>query len=103
MWLGIWASRPAIRYEEFRKRYYRFHPNDTVLLCSYHHAEIHALYDIIIQRSKKAHGRLYLFTWKQAHKLMAELSDACDVWLKKRTPGISSATLTRKRRKLRKL
>ena len=101
MWLGIWASRRKgePKWEKFKTRYFEFHPADCVLLCPNHHAEIHKLYDEIIQADRKFTQRpLSKYTWKQAEILMNKLSNKCDEWLEIETPGISYEKFAETRR-----
>ena len=97
LWFGVWAWRHkqegALRkkWKDFIDRYHEFREEDTELVCEDHHAEIHSIYDKIIAEDKARLGRaLQHYTWPQAEALMRKLERACDKWLKKRTPGISS-------------
>ena len=94
MWLGIWAStrRGEKRWIRFVRRYWQFHPDDCVIICVSHHAEIHAIYDRIIQQDMAERGkRLSKYGWPEAMQLMNRLETACREWEKVRTPGISSS------------
>lgn len=84
------------RFKEFCDRYHSFHPDDLVDLCEWHHAEIHAIYDEIIDRDIQ-HRRKTLgsYSWKQAESLMKKLEKACLDWEKKKTPGINPKSRAR--------
>jgi hypothetical protein len=104
MWFGVWASRRRgeTRWKEFIERYYKFLPEDVVLICDSHHAEIHSIYDTLIARDKAwTQRKLSDYTWSQAVLLMNKLEQACIKWLGEQTPGISSAEYG-ERRKYRK-
>lgn len=92
LWFGPWAWRGAEKaWRQFVQRYNEYRPKDIVRLCSYHHAEIHSIYDVIILSDvARLQRSLYKYTWPQGHRLMRKLEDACDEWLKKETPGIDS-------------
>jgi NurA-like 5'-3' nuclease len=95
MWLYIWASRRRgeLRWEKFVERYYKFLPEDVVLICDSHHAEIHSIYDTIINEDR-ASTRISFskYSWTQAERLMEKLTQVCNEWLTKVTPGIDSET-----------
>lgn len=94
MWLGIWASRRRgePRWEKFKTRYYEYREEDCVLICVSHHAEIHAIYDRIIQEDLTKVGKpLWKYSWIEAEKLMDKLEMACRQWERMRTPGINSS------------
>jgi len=104
MWHGIWASRRAneARFRAFVARYFEFRPEDCVVICVSHHAEIHAIYDQIIRQDISATGKsLYKYSWQEAERLMAKLEAACRKWEKDETPGIDSRKygVVRKRRR----
>lgn len=104
MWFGIWAKRKRgeLRWKEFKERYHKFLPEDVVLICDAHHAEIHSIYDKIITKDRaQVQCKLSEYTWVQATQLMNKLEEACLEWLETVTPGISSAEYgeRRKRRK----
>lgn len=93
MWLGIWASRRRgePRWEKFKARYYEYHPDDCVTICVSHHAEIHAIYDRIIQEDTARLGKsLGKYSWIEAERLMDLLEQACRQWEGMRTPGLDS-------------
>jgi hypothetical protein len=76
------------KYKEFCKRYELFNPQDVLVLCAYHHCEIHLMYDpIIAERRIKLNRVLGDFTWEQAHDLMRTLRRLCYNWEKEETPG----------------
>ena len=101
MWLGIWASRRRgeKRWEEFIARYYKFLPEDVVLICDSHHAEIHSLYDKLITKDR-AHTQIAFskYSWVQAVCLMNKLEQLCNEWLKRESPGISSSSYSETRK-----
>jgi len=100
MWLNAWAHRSGQeRWEEFRRRYYEFRPEDVVRICRNHHAEIHSIYDKIIQDdTAKLQRPLYKYTWAQGHRLMQKLEIACSQWLTQETPGIDSQVYSETKR-----
>ena len=82
------ARRGQMRYEDFRRRYYEYHPDDCVTICEEHHAEIHKLYLPIIDREcKKLAKPMCRWSWGEADRLMEKLERACDRWLQTVTPG----------------
>lgn len=84
------------RYKEFVEKYYAFRATDVVDLCEHHHAEVHAVYDKIIQKHKRTTGKhIYRYSWAEASDLMTKLEKAYARWVKKVTPGIDSATYKR--------
>jgi hypothetical protein len=93
IWFGVFLKRAGEpRFQELIKRYNEFRPEDTVLICDWHHCEIHAIYDEIIAKDRRRTGvRLAKYRWGQAERLMRDLTKACDDWLKKRTPGLDPA------------
>ena len=102
MWFGVWAKRRAgdPDWKAFMNRYYLFLEEDIVILCADHHAEIHKIYDKIIQQHKKRLKKpLYRYTWREANDLMAKLEQACSEWLAIETPGYSHEQLTIERKK----
>jgi len=102
MWFGIWSGRRRgeKKWDTFRERYHKFLPQDCVILCPNHHAEIHAIYDQIIQEDKNETGRnLASYSWRQAEVLMSKLSEECYLWLKTETPGISTTLYAKQKAK----
>jgi hypothetical protein len=100
MWLGIWSGRRKgeDRWERFVARYKAFLPEDWVRVCIRHHAEIHVIYDGIIEADKTKVGRpLSDYTWTQAEALMDKLEAACLRWLKMQSPGVDAADFERRR------
>jgi hypothetical protein len=80
--------RKTQRYQKLCQRYDRFDPKDVVVLCEWHHCEIHLLYDpIISERRVKLQKVLGDFTWGETDKLMSQLRKLCLDWEKKDTPG----------------
>lgn len=78
------------KYEALRKRYEEFRPEDTVVLCGWHHAEIHKIYNQIVREDCAQRLKpLDRYSWKQAHSLMNKLHDACTEWEIERTPGVN--------------
>lgn len=77
------------RYRRFVERYFQYHEDDVVLVCSKHHREIHFIYDEIIQSFKHSHEleALAECSWKQAEELMSDLVSRCNQWLRRETPG----------------
>lgn len=78
------------KYKAFVKRYYQFHPDDVVILCPWHHCEIHKKYDKVIKKHiHKRMKRLRDFSWGEAQDLMFELEELCKEWEKEKTPGLN--------------
>lgn len=76
-------------FQKFARRYWGFLKTDTVDVCDWHHAEIHASYDKIINNHiVKVGAPLSRFTWKEARALMQDLTRCCNSWLKYVSPGI---------------
>lgn len=60
------------------------------MLGAWHHAEVHVLYDIIIEEHKKLAGiGLRHYTWEMAEDLMKRLEQAYNRWVKIPTPGFA--------------
>lgn len=100
LWFGVWAQKRARekKWKAFIKRYHEFRIEDTVLLCERHHAEIHSIYDRIIEQEKLRVGRvLHWFTWPEAEALMQKLKEACDEWIVRETPGMAPGELKHRR------
>lgn len=100
LWLGPWAHRGAEpQWNKFVARYHEFREADIVVLCSFHHAEIHSIYDkIIAEDSAKLALPLYLYSWAQGRRLMDKLEAECLRWLGTETPGIDPANYGATRR-----
>jgi hypothetical protein len=92
LWLAPWARRQSeVQWRAFVRRYKEFRPEDVVLICEHHHAEIHSIYDqIIADDCAKTGLPLYLYSWKQGRVLMRRLEEACKEWLQHPTSGIDS-------------
>ncbi len=76
------------RYRSLVQRYASFNPRDVIVLCDWHHCEIHLIYDpIIAKRRLELVKILGDFTWAEADKLMGQLRKLCREWEKKDTPG----------------
>ena len=100
MWFGVWDKRrrEEERFVAFVRRYHEYRSEDIGLLCAPHHAEVHLLYDRIIQVDRRRTGRpLARYTWAMAEHLMAELVQAYNTWLQRETPGVSEEELHRRR------
>lgn len=105
MWLGIWAGRRRgePRFVELQERYAQFRAEDVALLHDDHHAEIHSIYDQIINADKKRLGiALYHYTWKQAEALMDKLEAAFNEWVGRETPGVNQKDYGRTRQLYRR-
>ncbi len=92
MFIRGFAKHPDVRkkqrYHKLCKRYERFEPKDVIVLCDWHHCEIHLIYDpIIAERRVELQKILGEFTWAEADKLMGQLRKLCREWEKKETPG----------------
>lgn len=101
MWLGVWAGRRRgeLKWEAFFERYHEFRDEDCRDLCANHHAEIHAIYDKLINEDKAVTGRpLSQYTWTQAERLMDKLEAAFHEWVLTVTPGIDSAKYGKQKR-----
>lgn len=100
MWFGIWRLTRADdpRFQSLKHRYNKFRPEDTVLICDWHHAEIHLQYDMLIRARAKSLGKsLSHFTWEEAEDLMADLRKVCQKWMRQRTPGTDPLGFKRER------
>lgn len=100
MWLKHFRHKKRTkRFKEFRERYYKYLKTDCTEICSWHHAEIHAIYLRIIsaQVTLVAHSRgqptkCSSWSWEEAEVLMEKLRIVCDQWLLTQTPGIDPNT-----------
>lgn len=100
MFFGVWARRRAgeEKFQAFIERYNQFLPEDVVLICGEHHAEIHCIYDKIINDDRTLTRTPFAkYSWAQAERLMEKLTKACNEWLKRQTAGINSDTFTETR------
>lgn len=100
MWLGIWQRRRRgeAEWKKFVDRYYQFHPEDWSYVCEHHHAEIHQIYDFIIQLHRDLlRKNLVDYTWAEAHELMDKLEQAFWEWYPQESPGIRSEAFRRNR------
>lgn len=90
LWFGPFAHRATeAKWQLFIERYKAFREEDIVRICIFHHAEIHSIYDKIINEDIQITGlALYLYSWRQAEALMRKLRRACAEWLKRETPGL---------------
>lgn len=87
------------KYRSFVDRYYEFREEDIVDVCESHHAEIHEIYDKIIQRDLRRTGvPLRNYTWTMAENLMERLITRCNQWLDEETPGSRHGINGRKRK-----
>jgi hypothetical protein len=88
MFVAAFTHRGGRRWYQLMQRYEEFRPEDIIVICEWHHREIHELYWLIVMKHMK---RLKLtprdFSWKQADILMRDLAKCCDRWLKVVTPG----------------
>lgn len=76
------------RYRTLVKIYHMFRPRDIVVLCAWHHCEIHLIYDKVIAAEGISRGRILTdFTWPQSDTLMRTLRDICKEWEERDTPG----------------
>lgn len=92
-------KRRTKKYKEFCERYEAFDPRDVVVLCAYHHCEIHLLYDPVIgKRRIRLMKILGDFTWHEANKLMRTLRRLCYDWEQEETPGVDPIECTLDRR-----
>ena len=77
------------KYKDFKARYESFHPDDIIVLCDWHHAEVHELYLKTIKfQCEKLALPLYAWTWKQAEILMKDLRNICAKWVVQESPGV---------------
>lgn len=80
--------RKTKKYKQFCDRYYSFRREDTVVLCPWHHCEIHEIYSRIIAKDTSTRKKpLSRYSWKQAFALMDRLKDTCLEWEEETTPG----------------
>jgi hypothetical protein len=96
MWIGIWIGRRRgePEYEALLKRYWEFRVGDIVLICEWHHAEIHKLYDRIIAEFRQKLGKpLRMASWEEAEELMQRMEAACEAWLQQESPGYNPEQL----------
>lgn len=88
------------KYKELQERYSLFRDEDTIQICSWHHAEIHLIYDKIIRADASQRLRsLDRYSWKQAHSLMNKLRQACVEWEEEKTPGADPTTVFKEKTK----
>jgi hypothetical protein len=96
MWIGIWIGkrRGEPEYEALLRRYWEFRPGDIVLVCEWHHAEIHKIYDRVISEFRHKIGKpLRLASWEEAEELMQLLEQVCEAWIEQESPGYDPARL----------
>lgn len=101
-WLNLWDGIGSPRFDNedrhgdrgrraflrLKERYHQFRPQDVVLICERHHAEVHDIYRSVIRLAQFKFGvPRELFTVKQAMYAMRECKKACKEWLSKQTPG----------------
>lgn len=87
-------------YKAFVKRYYEFRKEDVADVCSWHHAEVHILYDRIIQQDIKRVGKpLRNYSWAQANALMDKLEACFEEWAKIESSGINPRELNSSKRR----
>lgn len=105
LWLTSWAHRhKEPKFQEFVRRYYEFREEDIVRICMPHHAEIHSIYERIVEEDRLRTGRpLYMYSWAQMRRLSIALRDACARWLLEETPGIDPAVYEKTKRLRRTL
>ena len=84
--VSVDRKRKTKRYREFVKRYKAFREQDVILLCPWHHCEIHLAYEPIIFSHLNKPPEV--FTWKQAWALMNELEEHCRDWEEEETDGV---------------
>jgi len=81
-----WYKAMQARYDEFRE-------DDIVLLCDWHHEEVHQLYYKRLDRWLSRHGEMF---WKwsrpQILEAMNDLRQLCRNWERKPTPGCKPGT-----------
>lgn len=104
MWLAVWRSKRKgeQRFIRFVGRYKRFDPRDVTRICDWHHAEIHSIYDEIIQADMRMRSkRLQDYSWDEANELMSKLERRFWTWLGEPSPGLSPRKLRAQRAKER--
>lgn len=83
-------KRKSKEYRALVKRYDEYHPDDIVLLCPWHHCEIHKIYDELISAfAFKVKKRMRNLSWGQAADLMMQFEEMCKEWEKEDTPGLN--------------
>lgn len=76
------------RYARLWRKYHKFDPKDTIIICPWHHCEIHLLYDAEIRQDQEQRlKRLRDYTWPQSNSLMKKLEKLCLEWEVETTPG----------------
>lgn len=86
--IGCFERQGGRRWLALSRRYYDFRPQDIVVLCEWHHREIHELYKVIVSKHVRKIGRrIQQWSWTEADILMKELDAVCKRWLKLITPG----------------
>ena len=92
-------KRVTKRYKKFVKRYESFDPRDVVVLCPWHHCEIHLGYDAVILQDKAIRCKVLRdYTWPQADALMRKLRQLCYEWEELKTPGMDPVECTPSKR-----
>ena len=77
------------RYQRLLQIYNEFRKQDTVIVCPWHHCEIHLLYDQEIHDDQRMRRkRLRDYTWPQANSLMNKLRQLCLDWETETSPGV---------------
>lgn len=93
MFIRAFGHNPTMkctkRYKGFVQRYASYNPRDVVVLCAWHHCEIHLLYDEIVLMDKRLNltSSLKEYTWIQADALMKQLRKLCYQWETEITSG----------------
>lgn len=101
--LWLWLREADNRHKDWtdelvkdmNMRYHEFRKEDIVVVCSWHHAEIHMLYINILENNqrRKCYKALADYSFKEAQTLMRHFEKACQKWLTKVTPGIDPESL----------
>lgn len=89
LFFRAWLGKRPKWVRALQQRYEKFLPEDTVILCSWHHAEIHMIYDDIIKKDmQRTRKPIYRYSKKQMERLMKQLEDECLDWEQDRSPGV---------------
>lgn len=87
------------KYKKFKARYESFDPRDIVVLCAWHHCEVHLGYDAVILQDKAIRCKVLRdYTWPQADALMRKLRQLCYEWEELKTPGMDPVECTPNKR-----
>ena len=107
-WINLWnrLGPPPFRkkrewgrrlFRLLKERYYQFRPQDVVVLCEWHHVEIHLIYRIIVLDAQVRFGKTKSkFSFEEALWVMRECKKACLDWLRTSSQGQNPNAAKRK-------